>query len=179
MVQPQIPNAVQRILVIASVFIFMSAVTVLFVGHTVSTLHKDIKVLQAFLVDAKDLQPNFEQSLVAYTTTTQPVIDYLLALRPDSEADYIAFIGAIEAIEQKLLIKVNLESITTLATQSTLDYNIDFYGNAETLDAFLRELESLPYYIKVSELHYTDPSLLIGNEATDTNISMKIQLFIK
>lgn len=186
MAQSQIPNAVQRILIIAFVLIFISTVIVLFVGRTVSTMHQDIAQLETFLANAADVQPNFEQSLVIYTTNTQPVIDYLLALRPASEEDYIAFIAAIEAIEQKLHIKVNLQSITQAkdvviqAEQKTLDYKVDFYGNTDMLTAFLKELEALPYYIKVADVYYMDPSSVnTAAGQTDTNITMTIKLYIK
>lgn len=186
MAQSQIPNTVQRILVISFVLIFLSTVIVLLMGHTASTINKDIKQLQAFLDNAENLQPNFEQSLVIYTTNTQPVIDYLLALRPSSEENYIAFIAAIEGIEQKLQIKVNLQSITksqeamtTQTDEKTIDYKINFYGNTEMLTAFLKELEALPYYIRVSNVYYLDPSSIVERGASESNITMLVKLYVK
>lgn len=181
MAQSQIPNAVQRILTISFVLIAISTVIVLFVGYTTNIMHKDIQQLQAFLSNAENVQPNFEQSLVLYTTNTQPVIDYLLDLRPTAEEDYIAFIAAIEGIEQKLQIKINLQSITkgkeatTQAVQKTLDYKVNFYGNTEMLFSFLKELEALPYYIKVSDVYYADPTTMEDS----TNITMIMKLYIK
>lgn len=186
MAQSQIPNAVQRILIISFVLIFISTVVVLFVGRSVTTLHREIAQLETFLANAANVQPNFEQSLIIYTTNTQPVIDYLLALRPASEEDYIAFIAAIEAIEQKLHVKVNLQSIAQgkdtiiKADQKTLDYKVNFYGNTDMLIAFLKELEALPYYIKVADVYYADSSSLSASAAqTETNITMTIKLYIK
>lgn len=186
MAQSQIPNAVQRTLTISFVLIFLSTVVVLFVGYTTTIMHKEIQQLEIFLSNAEDVQPNFEQSLVIYTTNTQPVIDYLLALRPTAEEDYIAFIAAIEGIEQKLQIKINLQSITkgkdttTQAGQKTLDYKVNFYGNTEMLFAFLKELEALPYYIRVADVYYADPAA-IGDSTTltDSNITMIMKLYIK
>lgn len=182
-----IPNALKRILMICAVLMFISAFVVVVFGKTVSDLNRQIKDLSEFLVEAEEAQPNFEKSLTIYTESTKEIISYVSLLRPDEEVDYITFISEVEDIGRALSLNLDLESIdpneedgeTDMTGSNTLDYEVSFYGSMTNLIDFLRELESLNYFIKVDEIGYRSLDSLIEDDNALPNINLKIKLYVK
>lgn len=188
MEQLLITNGTKRILSLTFILTLISAFAVIFIGTALIHVNSEIKQLNIFLTNAKDIQPNFEKSLQLYTESTQEIIDYLLSLRPDSEEDFIDFISDIEKIEQKLDLTLNLQSLedfegtdeTSLANSTTLNYSVSFYGNVANLSSFLSELEALLYYIKVDKIDFIDLAFITEKEEKQNgNISLIIKLYIR
>lgn len=188
MEQLPVTNGTKRTLSLSFILTLISAFTVIFIGTALIHVNSEVKRLNAFLTNAKDIQPNFERSLQLYTESTQKIIDYMLSLRPDSEEDFIGFISDIERLEQKLDLNINLQSLddlkgtdeTSTANTATLDYQVSFYGNLTDLNNFLSELETLPYYIKVDQIDFIDLAFITEKEEKQNgNISLTIKLYIR
>ena len=179
MTQTPLPNLVQRILNITLLFSLISAFTIFVMGHSVYTMNEEVKVLKNFIEISKDVQPNFEQSLVAYTQDTEHLIEFLLALRPDSEAEVITFISTVEGIGQTLHLDLNLESVDANeeSEENTLSYQLEFYGTREQLNDFLSALEDLPYFIRIYELEFRtfNPS----DTDSSSNIRLTLDLYVQ
>lgn len=185
MAEIQIPTKLQRILQISLILIFISTVTVFFIGGSLRRVQKDTSSLRYFLENTQNAQINFEKSLEIYTDRTKEIIDYILELRPETEEEYVQFISQIEQIGTNLGINIELESITDNSTeaavsaQNSLDYNISFYGTIINLKTFLLELENLDYFIKVEKISYSNASFLTTDEQKRPNITLTIKLYIK
>lgn len=181
MEQLLITNGTKRTLSLSFILTLISTFTVIFIGTALIHVNNEVKQLNAFLTNTKDIQPNFERSLQLYTESTQEIIDYLLSLRPDSEEDFIDFISDIESLEQKLNLTLNLQSNeASVAGTATLDYSISFYGNLTDLKDLLSELETLPYYIKIDKINFIDLAFITEKEEKQNgNISLIIKLFIR
>lgn len=179
MTLPPLPNPVQRILNITLLFSLLGAFSIFMMGHSVLTINEEVKGLKNFIEISKDVQPNFEQSLVAYTQETQHLIAFLLALRPDSEAEVITFISTVEGIGQALHVDLNLESVDAdeESEENTLSYQIGFYGTYEQLNDFLTALEELPYFIRVRELEFQ--TFDAGNAQKTQNIHLTLDLYVQ
>lgn len=184
MIQIPLNNTIKRVHWLSLILIFISTFSVLIFGRSTQTIHNEIKQLEDFLLSAKDIQPNFERSLLIYTEETQNLIEFLLSLRPSSEVDYIGFISQVEAIGQKLSLNLDLESIEKIGemheAEKTLDYSIHFFGNEDQLLSFLMEIEKLPYFIKVYEVDFA-PLNFSQNDKDNAvpNINLKIKLYVK
>ncbi len=183
MAQAEIPNNIKRILKTSAVLIFISTFLVVFVGGALARVHNEVKTLEAFMENAKDTQPNFEKSLELYTDQTKSIIEYLLNLRPASKEEYIKFIGEVEAIGQDLSLNIDLTSIENndpkATLQDSIDYSIKFYGSESNMVEFLKELEMLPYFIKITEATYDSPKFQEDEEKARENVNIKIKLYIK
>lgn len=179
MTLPPLPNPVQRILNITLLFSLLGAFAVFMMGHSVGIINEEVKALKNFIEISKDVQPNFEQSLVAYTQETQHLIAFLLALRPDSEAEVITFISTVEGIGQELHLDLSLESVDAdeKNEENTLSYQIGFYGTYEQLNDFLTALEELPYFIRVRELEFQ--TFEAGNTKNNPNIHLTLDLYVQ
>jgi len=53
------------------------------------------------------------------------------------------------------------------------------YGSFRDLQAFLEELEALPYYIKVSSIQFVDLNGSEDNDKKVPNLNIKIKLYVK
>ncbi|MBI2463617.1 hypothetical protein HYV57_01535 [Candidatus Peregrinibacteria bacterium] len=78
----QTSNNGKRILNFCLLLTGLSTCIMLIMGWSVSDVNKEIKELEYFLATAKDVQPNFEKSLLMYTESSKDIIEYLLKLRP-------------------------------------------------------------------------------------------------
>lgn len=168
----------------AMLLILVGTFATLVLGQAVRNTHRDIKTLQAFMVSAENVQPNFERSLTVYTQETQHVIDFLISVRPDTEQEYITFIANVEEIGQELSLNIDLESREALvaadSNENTLDYVIQFYGSYSNLTDFLSELEALPYFIKVDQVDFSEPDFRGDSDGNVLpNISIKIKLYVQ
>ncbi len=79
------PEILKRILALSLVLTVIGTVATFVMGATSLSANNDIKTNEYFISVAKDIQPNFEDSLVLYTGETQKIIDFLLDLRPASK----------------------------------------------------------------------------------------------
>ncbi|MFA4814487.1 MAG: hypothetical protein WC924_02690 [Candidatus Gracilibacteria bacterium] len=144
----------------------------------------DLEVLEIFLSNAADVRPNFEKSLNLYTQGVQDAINYVQTLRPDSEEEeYIEFISSVESIGQRLSLDVNLESLESPKPDNlgkTLRYQINFFGGQGDLLAFLKELEALPYYVRVEKIQYESLEFIDAPQTKlNQNITLTIQLYVR
>jgi hypothetical protein len=152
-------------------------------GISNKKLALDIEVLEIFLLSAAEVKPNFEESLNFYTEGAQDAIDYVQTLRPDSEGEYIDFISSVEGIGQNLALDVNLESLDTPKPDnlgSVLRYRVEFFGSRNDLIAFLKELEALPYYVRVETLQYKSLEFAVGPQGQlAQNVVLTLQLYVR
>lgn len=181
-----LPNWLKRVLMTSMVLIFLSTFTVVVLGRAVKDMHREIQALSTFLVNAETVQPNFERSLAIYTDATKEVTDYVLSLRPENETEYITFISEVEGIGQDLSLNLDLNSVQQSVDDegdstgsNTLDYEVRFYGSMDNLKEFLREIEDIPYFVKVEEISYRNLSQLSEDEIGRENINLKIKLYVK
>jgi len=169
------PGILKRILALSLILTVIGTVTTFVMGITSLATNNDIKSNEYFISVAKDVQPNFEDSLVLYTGETQKIIDFLLSLRPASEEGYITFLTALEELGNKLSLHLDIKSISSISEtekkaakepSKTLEYGISFYGSLKNLKSLLKGIVELPYYVKVAEVRYSDPN---GNGDGDEN----------
>lgn len=181
--QTSLPSPLKRVLNLSAILIFISSFVVVVLGSAVLNTHKDIKMLNQFLLNAEFVQPNFEKSLTIYTENTKEVIAYLLSLRPSNDMEFISFISKVEEIGQNLSLNMSLKSVDTtdskLLEDKTLAYDVSFYGNMTNLTDFLRELEQLPYFIKVGKISYKSLETSVLEDDPLPNIHLRIQLYVK
>lgn len=157
---------IKRILSVCLILVSLGAVAAFAMGYTSLSINREIKENENYIAVAKEIQPNFEESLSLYTGETQKIIEYLLRLRPASEEDYVTFLTALEGLGNKLKLKLDIKSLelgpvnpkATPEPSNSLDYDISFYGSFKNLLAFAEELEKLPYYVKVANIRFTDPN---------------------
>lgn len=161
------PGVLKRILMLSLVLTVIGTVATFAMGMTSVTTNNDIKSNEYFISVAKDVQPNFEDSLVLYTGGTQKIIDFLLSLRPANEEGYITFLTALEELGNKLSLHLDIKSISSVSESEkkaakepskTLEYGISFYGSLKNLKSLLKGFAELPYYVKIAEIRYSDPN---------------------
>jgi len=160
----------------------LASFVVAVIGYSTSMVRAEVKTLNAFLIAAEDVQPNFEESLRLYTENTELAIGFVHSLRPSSKAEYIEFISAVESIGQSLNLSLDLESLSDASNVAgeTLDYKVDFFGGEKDLDEFLKALEALPYYIRIDKISFrTIEFALSGHDADLPNISLNLKLYVK
>jgi len=190
---PDSPGILKRTLVLSLILTAIGAVTTFAMGLTALSTNDDIKTNEYFISVAKDVQPNFEDSLVLYTGETQKIIDFLLSLRPASEEGYITFLTALEELGNKLSLHLDIKSIgsvsesekkATKEPSKTLEYGISFYGSLKNLKSLLKGIAELPYYVKVAEVRYSDPNGNGDGDESDNkhklqNTYVRIKLYVK
>lgn len=191
--RPESPGILKRILMLSLVLTIIGTVTTFVMGITSLATNNDVKNDEYFISVAKDVQPNFEDSLVLYTGETQKIIDFLLGLRPASEEGYITFLTALEDLGNKLSLHLDIKSISSVSESEkkaakepskTLEYGVSFYGSLKNLKSLLKGIAELPYYVKVAEARYSDPN---GNGDGDgdenghklQNTYVRIKLYVK
>lgn len=182
MPQVEQTSKLQKIFSISLVLTIFFFCVNLILGYSLKGLEKDIEALKLFLTNAEDVRPNFEESLNLYTQGAKESILYVDTLRPDNETEYIDFISSVEGIGQNLSLNVNLESLDSLKPTNlgeTLRYRVEFFGGEVDLFAFLKELEALPYYIRVDEVRYETLVLARTEDDLAPNIVLTIQLYVK
>lgn len=184
----EIPKSIERVLTVSTVLIMISTLIIFLLGHSLSSINIDIKQLEKFNLKAEETKSNFEKSLQMYTEQTSEIIQFLLSLRPENEEQYIQFIAKVEKAAQNHNLKIKLTSVTLPVPEkkqpaqkySTLNYQIDFYGNFDNLKEFLFELENLPYFIEIAYLSFKNPELITAEtDQQSENINLKIKLYIK
>ncbi len=180
--QPQI-SKLSRVFHICLILMMFFFVTSVVLGSSNKRLAFDNEVLEIYLKNAVDVKPNFEESLNLYTQGTEDSITYVQTLRPDSESEYIEFISSVEAIGQNLSLSVDLISLESPKPDnlgSVLRYQVEFFGNENDLNDFLKELEALPYYIRVEELQFKSLALADSSlERLSPNSVLTIQLYVR
>jgi len=174
----------------------ISAFAAVLMGSSTITIQEEIRNNRNFIDTAKEMRPNFEDSLSLYTGDTQKVVDYLLALRPATEEEFITFISRLENLGQELSLNLSIKNIENLgynngkpikASSNMIGYHVSFYGSIRDLKSFIRSLDALPYYIEVSDIKYSNPAFQEDDESatgqqianTEKNISIMLRLFTK
>lgn len=178
----------KRVLATSTILVILASVTALFMGLSSLSVNREIKDHEYFISVAKEVQPNFEDSLTLYTGETRKIIDFLLSLRPDSEEDYITFITALENLGNSLSLNLDVSSVessvdpskTAVEPSNSLEYEIRFYGSFKNLQAFIEGFDVLPYYVKILSIKYTNPSSLEDDKDRKLpNVTVRIELYIK
>ncbi len=179
MPQTPIPSIIQRILNFSLILIFLSTFVVLVIGTATRDIRMEVQTLNDFVEQTDTLQENFERSLSMYTDEPRRIIDFVLELRPAAEAEYIAFIGAVEEIGIAQDLNLDLQSIDSedSSLESVLGYEVKFYGDKTDLIEFISELEHMPYYIRVDSINYK--SLDLVEEDTPPNVNLIIHLYVR
>jgi len=187
------PGILKRVLALSLILTVIGTVTTFAMGLTALSTNDDIKTNEYFISVAKDVQPNFEDSLVLYTGETQKIIDFLLSLRPASEEGYITFLTALEELGNKLSLRLDIKSINSVSENEkraakepskTLEYGISFYGSLKNLKSLLKGIAELPYYVKVAEVRYSDPNGNGDGSENDNkhklqNTYVRVKLYVK
>jgi hypothetical protein len=170
---------------ITVLLLIISALTMLVAGFQVTSASRGIKVLKKYLENAEAIQPDFEKSIILYTTKTEKVFEHLMKLRPANEEDYVAFISSLENIGKQLSLDLGVKSAVEDTSGDkkdalkTLAYNISFYGTQEDLKKVISSLQDLPYFIRFDEVSYRDLDGLSQEERKEPNNAVKIKLYIK
>lgn len=155
------------------------------IGYALQSVHRENVVLQAFLDDAQNIQVDFENSLSVYTESIQTSLDYLSSLRPQNESGYITFITQVEDIAQDYDLQLNIQtSDKALKPDSTgsfyVDYQLSFNSNADQLWSFVKNLEELPYFVRVVELDFSSlERATLESDYSIPNVSLTIRLYVK
>ncbi len=163
----------------------ISAVATVAIGYSLSKIHYDIKLLNAFLSATENVESNFEKSLQLYTEGTEEAISHIHSLRPDDESKYIDFISQIEDTGTGLDLDLSLRSIELSEKEAstkgnTLDYQLSLYGDENSVIDFIQELENMPYYLKIYSIEYSDLDYLEDDNSKLTpNIKITIRLYVK
>lgn len=178
----------KRILATSTILVVLATVAALSMGYSSLSINREIKEHEYFISVAKEVQPNFEDSLSLYTGDTQEIIEFLLSLRPDSEEDYITFITTLEGLGDDLSLDLDVSSVEASKSLSqanteasgVLEYDVSFYGSFKNLQSFVESLDELPYYVKVSNIKYSDPNGSVDDKNRQLpNVTVKIKLYIK
>lgn len=176
--QVHLPNSVQRILKVANIFMFISLVAVLAMGIALSRVNDDVKHLEGFLEEAAHIQPNFQKSLLIYTENTKDAINYLLSLRPATEKELVAFIGAIESLGVELGLDLEIQAAAT--ENDYIIYAVEFLGSDQDVIDFLRGVEALDYFVGMTEVRFRSLKLLaLDSEGEKQNVQIWLKLFRK
>lgn len=195
-VNPEAGTLALRILKICLILSGIGVFAAVMMGTSTVTVWQETANNQSFIKVAKEMRPNFEESLSLYTGNTQKIVDYLLASRPSTEEEFITFISKLEDLGQELSLNLDIKSTENTAVKSgkavskansTISYQINFYGSIRDMKNFIRSLDDLPYYMEVSEIRYTNPAFTPSAEDTvgqrklssNPNISLVIKLFTK
>jgi hypothetical protein len=189
MVQALMPNSLKRILMTSLVLMIIGTFAIIAFGYGLIDTHEESNRIEKFIKIAGTSKVNFEDSLVMYTEKTRSVVGYLQELRPSSEEGYITFISQVEDIGQALGLIVKLEATKSVESQNnksikakkedTITYNMSFFGSISDLKIFLSKLESLPYFVAVSNVSFRN---LKAEEITQNslpNINISIKLYTK
>jgi len=172
---------------VSMVLTLLSAFVVIFIGWTTLSIHRENMITEQFLINAKDVKPNFENSLQIYTENTEDAIAFVHSLRPDDEIDYINFISTLEDLGHLYGLNLGLSTIESSVldaadVSNTLNYKVDFYGGLNEVNAFLYGLEELPYYIRIGKLEYSSLSYLSESDSDEKglpNVSLTLKLYVK
>lgn len=142
-------------------------------------IHHENNHLSTFIAKSSTLQSDFEQSLKIYTENIESTMKFVDTLRPDTDNEYINFIGVVESLGHNMGLNVELESQDS--TAETLSFSASFYGSKNKLIEFISGLESLPYYIRIETLSYRDLSILATSDKEDStsNIQLTFLLYVK
>jgi hypothetical protein len=182
----QTPSKFKAIFRVCSLLIFLGVFSIFFVGYADYQLHEENKIVEAFLLGAGDLQPNFEKSLTMYTENTQASMDYLSMHRPEDETGYIQFISTLEILGQSQGINLTLQIldgdvVTKDETGSHyIDYKVQFYARQDQVTAFLEAVEELAYFTRVMGLHYQSFEYFdLGKDSDTPNVILTLRLYVK
>lgn len=174
---------IKRVINFSLLMVLLGSFTIFLVGSSSLGIKSDIDKGESFIKTAEEMRPNFEDSLLLYTGNTQKIIDYLLKLRPRTEEDFISFITSLEKIGKELFINLEIKTIEDKdKVKDRITYNVNFYGSIDNLKAFIKALDQIPYYVKISDIKYSNPIVEDGkdvNAAKIPNISIELQLFTK
>lgn len=184
MATQMISKRLKQIFILSTVFIVITTFSIIFIGYASSVTNKEIKKLKIFHSKTENIQLNFEKSLELYTEKTEDTIQFLLNLKPDSEQEVVKFISEIENIGQNLKLDLTLNSVETPAikgakAESAIDYNISFKGSLLDSLSFIKQIESLPYFIKILRVNYSDTKYWEADQLEEDNIEIQIKLYIK
>lgn len=181
---PPLNKRAQSLARMGAVTLFFSTFVIGVVGYSVKMIHEEIKILNQFMTNAEEVQPNFESSLQIYTENTEEAIAFVHDLRPDDELDYIAFISQVEALGQSLGLKLTLSSDEVASGvdgtgSNSLVYNIQFYGSYDQLMNLMTGLEELPYYLRIDSFDYAALSTLEASDLERPNVSLNLRLYVE
>ncbi len=162
-------------LLLSFIAMFVSIV----LSFSLHKIHHDNDHLARFLAKSASLQSDFEQSLKIYTESIESTMQFVDTIRPDTDPEYINFIGVVESLGHNMGLNVELESQT--ATAETLSFSASFYGSKDKLIEFISGFEALPYYIRIQTLSFRDTSLVPISDTTSSasNIQLTFLLYVK
>ena len=181
----QMQNNIKKISRITLLLLALSAVVIFIAGFQVTSAAREIKVLKKYLENATAVQPDFEKSIVLYTTKTEKVFSHLMQLRPANEEDYVTFISNLEDIGKRLSLDLSVksgsedDSKSAPGVQKTIPYSITFYGTESDLKDVITALLDLPYFIRFDAVEYRNLDVLSADEKKEPNNVLKIKLYIK
>jgi len=184
-----------RVIKMCLILAGISAFTAVLMGTSAVRIQEEIGNNRLYIDTAKEMRPNFEDSLSLYTGDTQKVIDYLLALRPSTEEEFITFISRIESLGQELSLNLTIKNVEGVSyvrgkpisgDPNVIAYQVSFYGSIRDMKAFINALDDMPYYIEVSEIRYSNPAFMdesdgnaVQSNRDEKNISLLLKLSVK
>lgn len=179
----------KRIIHVCLLLVVLCFLSISTIGVSSLSIKNDIMQGESFIKVAEEMRPNFEDSLTLYTGNTQKIIDFLLKLRPQTEEEFITFITTLEKMGKDLSLKLDIKTLDeqdTTAKKSqpaTITYNVSFYGSTRDLEAFVGEIDKIPYYINITKIRYQNlpPQEVTSDKKTTElmNISIELKLFMK
>jgi len=181
---PPLNKRAQSMARLGAVVLFFSTFIMGVVGYSVRSIHDEIKILNQFMINAEEVQPNFESSLQLYTENTEKAIAFVHDLRPDDELDYIAFISELESLGQSLGMKLSLSSDEAASGvdgtgSNSLVYEVQSYGSYDQLVNLMSGLESMPYYLRIDSFEYASLSSLDASDLERPNVSLNLRLYVE
>lgn len=178
-------SKISTVFKVSFLLILLSTLVLLILGNSLRLINKQNKEIDYFLESAKNVQPNFERSLLIYTENTKTDIDYVHTLRPKNESEYIDFISNVEDIGQELSLNVALQTMDSSKILDTtgsnfIDYKINFYCTRDQLSAFLNKIEETNYYTRVINMSYRTYEVPDSSEVLEApNASLTLRLYVK
>jgi hypothetical protein len=184
MAQTQIPTSIQKIINVSAILVVIFLVNTLVFGFLSNAENTELKHHQNFLEATQDINQKYEQQLSIYNQEAKESVDTLMSVRPEEEKDYVEFIRQIEGISAKLELNLQLRSVGQPKdgeAQNSFLYSVHFAGSLGDLRNFLIELETLPYYLKITNLEFQDLRYMDDEqrEQDPQNVILTIQLFTK
>lgn len=175
--------SIKRVINFSLLMILLGSFSIFLVGASSLSIKADIDKGQSFIKTAEEMRPNFEDSLLLYTGNTQKIIDFLLKLRPRTEEDFIAFITSLEKVGKELSLNLEIKTVESKDTiKDKISYNVSFYGGLEDLKSFVKALDEIPYYVKISSIRYENPTVENNSDGSSIkipNVLIELQLFTK
>ncbi len=171
-----------KVVRIATIMFIIGLFFTIFSGFQITKTRKSIQEARSYAAAGQDVQLNFEENLRSYQETHQAIINSIKQVRPAKEEIIVPFINTLEKIGRELKLEVEITNLETnkeeLAEEvsSFIKYNISFNASLENSIAYLQEIETMPYMIKISSFNFKN---LAAEEEKETrkNTSIRLNLY--